>query len=267
MYFSWSWSWGLLVLWTIVLGIWAGTGWKKIDIGWRGQLLFLGGRMTGFFNEGWRWAPFPFGIKPADCRKQTLDLKVLEATTIDNVKVFVGGSVVYRVVDLDIYFNAEKQDLENWVDNTRKQVIRTRVRELPQAEVLNMHDDLGKEMETALRNQGSDQWGVEIIQVIMPEIFPDPEVAKDLALLERENLQQKGQRVQARHQADLVKFFSGTEKLGDEGPTGPGLSPELAYEASLIHIDKAEKKKLASNTLGLDVATVKALVEAVTGRK
>ncbi|OGI99782.1 hypothetical protein A3H53_01005 [Candidatus Nomurabacteria bacterium RIFCSPLOWO2_02_FULL_40_10] len=150
-----SFSWISLLL-VLVLGIWVLGGLKSIEIGWKGQLLSLGERMDALFEEGWRWIPFPFGLKNADCRKQTISLGKLETTTKDNVKVFVDGSVVYQVEDLQKYFNATKSDLEKWIDDTRKQVVRTRIRELEQKEALNMHDDLGKEMEEALLDQGSE---------------------------------------------------------------------------------------------------------------
>jgi hypothetical protein len=65
----------------------------------------------------------------------------------------------------------------------------------------------------------------------------------------------------------LIKFFSGHEKLGTDGPEGPGLSPEMAYEASLIHMDKAEPKKLSSSTFGLDPSIVTAIVDELRRRR
>lgn len=266
---TWLW-WGSLVLsfvWTIGLGTWIWRGFRKIEIGWEGQLLYLAGRQDYFFPEGWRWAPFPFDIKVADCRQTVIELNKLEVITKDNVPVKIEGSIFRKILDLDKYFSVEESGIKEGLDDIWDQTIRTKIRDMKFDDVLESHDLLGTAMLDAIGARASTDWGIEILRVVVAGIMPDAEVIKDLELKKREELQREGQRVQARHQADLVKFFSGTEKLGDEGPTGPGLSPDLAYEASLVHMDKAEKKKLASNTFGLDVATVKALVEAVTGRK
>lgn len=257
--FSFSLAWFFLLVWTVVLGIWAASGIKTVDIGWRGQLLYFGARQSPTFKEGLRWIPAPFGLKTADCRKQTLTFEVLDATTVDNVQVFVGGSVVYRVVDLNMYFDAEKTDLEKWIDNTRKQVIRTRVRTLKQAEVLDAHESLGGEMVLALRKEDSTRWGVEIIEVIIPEISPDPEVAKDLALQERENLQRKGQTVEISHFEEMVK------KLMRPKPRGVGLSREQAIEQVQLALGKASKT-IDAKTIALDSATA-GIITTVLGRK
>ena len=249
---SWSWSWGLLVLWTIGLWILAGTGWKEIEIGWRGQLLFLGERVknTDELKEGWRWVPWPFGLKVADCRQITLSLGELVATTADDVPVFIDSTVMYKVVVLDKYFDVEEKGLQTALDHSRTQVLRAEVRQLDLEKVLNLHEQLAEQVKDALEHE---DWGIDVVEVIIPEIKPEPKVAEDLALQEREKLQKRGQVVEANLFNELVEKFKAA-----------GRTDEQAYEQAQLTIGKATKDIKA---IKLDAQTIETIVTAVLGRK
>jgi regulator of protease activity HflC (stomatin/prohibitin superfamily) len=258
-----SWSW-ILFLWTIVLGLWSWGGWRKIEIGWRGQLLFLGQRIDAEIEEGWRWVPLPFAIKPADCRQQIMPLDALEVTTSDNVRVKVGATVTYRVDDLNTYFGVEVSGLKKGIDDARDAAIRSRVRTLSLEQVLSSHDELGNELLTALEAEAVE-WGIKIIRVIIPEISPsDTEVSKDLELRERENLQRNGQRVELSHFDEMVNLL---EKGGNlEGITFKGgASREEAVQQVRLALGQSTMA-VDAKTITLDSATA-TLIATFLGRK
>ncbi len=249
--FNWSWEWVASATLTIGLGFWALTGLKKIEVGWKGQLLFLGQRMDATLHEGWRWVPTPFGVKLADCRQQILELDKLKAMTLDNIEVIVSATVTYRVANLNAYFGVEASGLKRGIDDVRDALIRARVRLMTLAETLSSTRELGEGLLSSLSIESGD-WGIIVIRVAIPEILPlDKKVSEDLALRERERLQREGQLVEASHIAALTEFFR-----------GKGLSSETAYEAALLVVGKADPKKVFS----LDPATAVALA-TLLGRR
>lgn len=251
--------WLLLVAWTIGLYVWAKGGLKKIEVGWRGQLLFLGERYQTFFREGWRWTPFPFGVKVTDCRQTVVKLDPLEVITLDNVKVKIDGSIIRQVADLDKFFGVEESGIKQGLDDIWDQTIRANVKATDLEEVLQMHAELGQQVHDAIGVRASESWGIDIPRVIIAGIEPDPEVTKDLALLKREELQREGQKVEFKHFADRVL------ELMAPPPVGPGLSREQAIEQVQLALGKATKA-IDAKTIALDSATA-ALVVAILGRK
>ncbi|MEK7569648.1 MAG: SPFH domain-containing protein [Patescibacteria group bacterium] len=218
-------------------GTWHDIGWKEVPVGWKAQLLLFGQRVPGIvFTEGWWWTPLPFSKKPADCRRQTHNFTPLQALTKDNVNVTIGGSVVYAITNPDTYFSVVPDDLDGWLESTRKQILRKSIRGKHQEEVLGMHEELGKEVEQALCEASEEHWGVTIRQVIMPEITLDPEVAKDLALQERETYQRKGQRVEIVFGAEMINLLQAPKAEG-----GAGLTREQALEQVQLATEKATK--------------------------
>ncbi|MDE2399911.1 MAG: SPFH domain-containing protein [Patescibacteria group bacterium] len=259
-YSSWF-LWTLLTVWTLALSVWVWDGWSKhkLEVGHKGQLLFLGSRLMYFFQEGRRFAPKPFGIKTTDCRKQIMPLDKLEVITKDNVKVLVGGTVVYHVENLDTFFSIAESGLRKGIDDTRDQAIRGKVRGMDLEKVLDSHQELGGDVSIALQS-GSAQWGVHIDQVIVPEIAPDPKVVEDLELKERENLQRDGQIVELEHFSNRVK------ELMLKSPDGPGLSREQAIEQVQLTLGQTTKATDAKN-ITLDSATAQMLATILGGKK
>ncbi|MDD5721476.1 MAG: hypothetical protein PHT16_03480 [Candidatus Pacebacteria bacterium] len=252
----------LLLLEGIVLSL----SLKKIKVGHRAQYLYLGRRIEYFVKEGLHVVPWPFFTKKEiDCRAKTTTLDEQHIFTKDNVEVKLGKpSIVSQVIDLDLYQNLDTENLPGLMDDVVDENVRYKIRNTPYEKVLEMKFSVEEhDIEHTLGN-----WGINIVRIIVPNVIPvNEDFIKAQELKVKEDLERKGQRVQARHHADLIKFFSGTEKLGEKGPEGPGLPVELAYEAALIHMDKAEKKKLASSTFGLDANTVDTITKAVMTRR
>jgi regulator of protease activity HflC (stomatin/prohibitin superfamily) len=254
----------LTVIGVAIVAAWLWSGLKKLPYGWRGRLLFLGKKTGIEVGQGWVCVPWPLEVKAADCKKAVVKLDGLEAKTKDNVTVKVDASFVKQIVDLGAYFSVDPKTVAQGLDDARDQEIRHRIRQVDLEVALDLQVDLAKEAEDAMGKKTAE-WGIEISQLFIAAIKADAEVDEALELKKREELEREGQRVQARHHAELFKFFSGSAQLGNDGPTGPSLPPDQANEAALIHMDKTDKKKLSSNTFGLDKATIDAIVSAVRG--
>lgn len=257
--FSRSWSWAIFLVWVLILGTWTKSGIKNIPVAHRGQLLFLGERQEPDFGEGWRWIPFPFGIKVHDCKEQIMELDPLEAITLDDVKVFITTTITYKTVDLDKRSNVQDAEIKRGLDDVRDQVLRVEVAGRPLEEVLKMHAAMGAVMHSELQ-KSSDRWGVKIIEVIITKVVTDPEVAKDLELKAREVLQREGQMVEFQHFVDRIK------QLMELPPIGPGLTREQAIEQVQLGLGKASKT-IDAKTLTLDAATTEILAAFLKGRK
>lgn len=252
--------WLLSLIWVIALALWASKGLKDIEIGHRGQLLFLGQRMNYFFKvEGKHWAPFPFGIKPADCREQIMRLDSLEAITKDNVKVFVDVTLTYNIFDLHKNSNVQDGGINKGIDDARDQILRVQIASSDLDDVLKMHAELGQKMHAGLQDS-SKRWGIEIIEVMITKVVTNPKVAEDLELKAREELQRKGQMTEAEGQATLVAFF-----MKPNTATGfPGLTREQAVEQAQLTIGQAKKN---INGITLDSTTAAAIAAILAGRK
>lgn len=259
--------WWLVILISVPIGVWIKSGWQNVPIGSEGQFTLFNERIDYFVGEGDHWGPKPFGIKSTDCRKQTMELETLETTTKDDVPVKVGGTVSYRIDDIHIHADVKPDDLEKWIKATRERLVRTKIRTMEQEELLGAHLELGNEIASELSSR-ANEWGVEILEVIIPAITPDPEVAKDLASKEREILQRKGQQIEIGHFAKMVKLLMEGGVLGegvDQVIVPGGLSREQAVEHVQLVIGKSTKA-VDAKTISADEATIKAIA-AIFGRK
>ena len=264
-----TWS-GWLLLWSLGLGIWVLAGLKEIEVGWRGLLTVIGQRQSHEFGEGWHWAPFPSGILPADCREQIMSLENLEAITRDDVRVNIGGTVVYRIAEGGLFTFFGVSNLKRGIEDTRAEVIRARVRQLPlEAEsgvmgVLDSHEELGREFGTAL-GAASVGWGIVILRVIIPEIASsDPKVSEDLALKKREELQQVGQVVELHHTDRMVSAMEhgGNVTVGGRNFTFTGgLTKEEAVTQVRLALGQMKLQGLT-----LDASSATALAALLSGR-
>lgn len=253
---NWSWSWGLVFFLTIGLGIWTWSGFKKIEIGWKGQLLYLAERQNSFLNEGWRWTPFPFGIKKTDCRKKTTEIDAVKIFTSDNVEVLVKKiSIVWQIINLNLYHGMDPEKLDLLLDDVVDRNVREKVRTNKLENVLGM--SLGTEnVQTA---QDLFAFGIQIIRIIVPEIVPaNPDMLKDVESKEREKLEKVSQRVEMKHFARLVDSLMKPIKKG-----GQGLTREQAFEQAQLLTEKATKT-ISGFTLNSDALTA---LGALLGRK
>lgn len=256
--FSFSWLWILLLFWTIGLGVWSWKGFKKIEVGWKGQLLYLGERQSYTFGEGWRWAPFPFSIKTADCRQTVIKLNSLKVITKDNIEVEIEGSIFRQISELDKYFGVEESGIKEGLDDIWDETIRMNVRDMNLNEVLKSHDTLGKEMIKAIGARASADWGIEILRIVIAGIKPDLKVMEDLELGKREKLQRNGQVVEITHFEKMVK------KLMRPIPKGAGLTREQAIEQVQLALGKASKT-IDAKTISLDAITAGIVAKVLGG--
>lgn len=258
LYIFWSASWPIWLLFALItfgLYTWAGSGLTKIEVGWEGQLLFLGERQEATMIEGLRWVPWPFSLKLADCRQVVIKLDTLKKIiTKDNVQVEIDGTIIRKIVDLNKYFGVEESGIKQGLDDIWDETIRTRVADANLADVLKMHAELGKKAHNSMGRRASAQWGIKILRVVIAGIKPDSKVADDLALKERENLQREGQKVEFAHFIDRVKDL-----------VAAGLTREQAIEQTQLALGKATKA-IDAKTFALDEASAK-IIESVFGRR
>ena len=251
------------MIWILVgmaIALWAWSGLKKMPVGWRGLLLFLGNRQEKEFKEGWRWAPFPFGIKATDCRQLVIKLDPVEAITKDNVMVTIEGSIVRAISNLYAYFGVEETGLKQGLDDIWDEIIRAEVRKLDLDKVLGMQGDIAHNAHVALRNHANVHWGINVLRVVVASIKPvDEKVDEDLALLKREELQRQGQALELKHFAEQVTA------LMKEAPDGPGLTREQAIEQVQLALGQL-KKETRAQAFSFDPATA-AMVAAILGGK
>ena len=250
----------LFVLLPVLL--WAASGLKKIDVGWRGQLLWFGKRVKGSeVGEGWQMYPWPWEIKVVDCRKTIMNLGNIDAITSDNIKVAIGCTIVYEIKNLDSYFNVEPSQIKKGLDEARTEAIRSIVRRYDLKEILDLHDEIGHTVKGAMEHK---EWGIDILQVMIPEILPEKTIADAQTLKTKEELERVAQEVELKHFADRVIALMKPEKDG-----GPGLSREQAIEQVQIALGQL-KKKGKVQAYSLDPATaalVAAILEKIGGKK
>ncbi len=256
---NWSGSWILSFLLTVSLWVWAFGGLKKLEVGFRGQLLFLGERQEYLVEEGWRWAPFPFEIKTADCRQNNQKLDHLEVITEDKVRVEIDGTIIRHISDLNLYFGVNESGIQQGLDDIWDEAIRTLVATKKLIEVLKMQVDLGQKAYTAMKDHAKINWGIEITKVVVAGIKPNKEVAEDLALEERERLQKEGQMVEAKHIAGIINLLKKSEVQG-----GAGMSHGEAYETAQVITGKAKPKDIKGFTFNPEIL---AAIAKIVGEK
>jgi hypothetical protein len=254
--FSWSWSWLLLAAWTIGLGMWNRCGWKKVggnELGWRAAVLCFGQRTSGEVGEGWQWVPFPFGIKPVDCRARIAVLDTAKVNTFDNIEVTVGKpTIVWEIFNLNLFLDMNPDELPKLLDDVVDQNVRRQIRRTLYDNVVGM--DFDTQVETL------ERWGIRVVKIKVSDILAtDDKLRNDIQLAEAENRERVGQRVEMAHIANLVSDLMRPVSAG-----GQGLTQEQAYETALLITGKADPKKISGFTL--DSGTAAALA-SLLGRR
>ncbi len=268
--FSFSLEWFTMLVFTISLGMWTESGHKKVEIGWKAQLLLFGERLNHKMGEGWHWVPFPFSLKSADCRQTVIKLdKIEKVITADNVQVDVDGSLIRQISDLDKYFDVEESGLKQGLDDIWDETIRNKIAHSVLDDVLKMHMDLARGVIEAMGVTASDSWGLTIMRVVIASIKPDSNVAEDLALKEREELQRDGQVIEIAHFDKMVNALVNGGTINATKPNEVifkgGMSREQAIEQIQLALGKVTKT-IDAKTISFDVATI-AAINAFLGRK
>lgn len=250
-------SWVTLGVGLALLG-WDWSGWIKIIIGWKGQLTFLGERIeTEPLLEGWRWVPEPWGVITIDCRKQVMKLDTLKAVTSDGVEMSVSVTVSYRVQKPFAHLGVETSSLKKWIDDNRDQIARREVRGLTFEQSQDAKSNISDSLKKTL-GEGSEEWGVEILEVAIPEIIAtDPGIRRTQELKAKEKLETSGQREEARNFARMVRFFK-SEKGG-----------KLSHDQAVLQANLTTGKSSPTNTNELKVSpeVLTAAAEILKGLK
>lgn len=244
--------------WVILLAaaLWWWSGWINIPVAWKGVRTLMGKRTGDYTDEGWRWAAWPWGLIPVNTEQQILRLGVIKALTSDNATVWVDSTIVYHISDPVKSMDVNKKKLKEGLDQKRTEVLRSKIRQLPMEVVFDIHEELGEEVKEAIEHK---DWGVDILQVIVPEIAPDPSIAEDLAKKKKEELQRSGEEVEIDH---TVKKMN---QLMTPPPVGAGLTREQALEQLQLTTGKATKA-IDAKTLTLDPVTA-ALVAKILEKR
>jgi hypothetical protein len=159
-------------------------------------------------------------------------------------------------VDLHQRSNVNDAEVKRGLDDVRDQILRVEVASNPLDDVLKMHSDLGKKMHEGLQ-LSTKRWGIKIIEVIITKVVTDTKVAEDLESKAREELQRKGQFVEAQWQTDLIAFY-----MKPDIKTGfPGLTKEQAVEQAQLTIGQAKK-----NIFGVDATAAEIIASILKGR-
>lgn len=235
---------------------WAWSGLKKLPIGSRGLLLFLGKRQSSEVGEGWHWVPWPYGVIGIDCRQAAIGLSDLEVITKDNVHVRISGSVIREVTNINEYLGVDENTIKQGLDDIWYQIIRNRVVELDLNDVLRMKFELEGQTKNGLNNDADTNWGIKVVRVNIAGIRFDQSVTEDLQLKKRKELQLEGRMV------DTQYFSNQVQRLMLSPPLGPGLTREQAIEQLQLFL--GQQKKL---TFALDPSTAALVAAILEGRK
>ena len=258
-------TWIAFVVFAIIAA-WLWSGFEYFAPGIKGVFTFLG-NMTNrtIEEEGWKYAPFPFGFLKADCHQRTIKLDDLkDVVTLDGILVTISGSVIVETTDVKQNLRTlDPATFKKGLDDFYDQEIRSYVGKKPLTEVQRMKDILADTVKDNLHSHTSLNWGVTVRKVLVSEVRTDESVREDQERQEREELQRNGQRVQAEWTGQLERYFAGEAPLTPGGTLGPKLPAEMAHELTLYTLELAEKKKVESKTFGLDVTTAAAVTAAL----
>jgi hypothetical protein len=121
---------------------------------------------------------------------------------------------------------------------------------------------LKQQTREALAEQANNRWGIEILDLVIAGIKPDPEVMKNLELKRNEESKREGDKVKVKNFIDRVN------ELMEAPPNGSGLTREQAVEQAQLSMGLAVKN-IDAKTLGLDPVTAEALAKILEtfGRK
>jgi regulator of protease activity HflC (stomatin/prohibitin superfamily) len=245
--FSPSLPWLILVLWTVGFSFWILNGFKKIEVGSKGEILFLGERTKCVLEEGWRFIPLPFGIKTADGREAVVELdelKIIIADKGDDVEVIITGSVIRKITDPNKYFDVDPATIRDGLNDIWDETIRTKIADKSLEDVLKMHVKLKKHVHSTMKKKVPDHWGIDVTQVNIAGITVDPEIKKALESKKREELEREAQNV------ELINFCKRVKEL-----MAAGLSREQAVEQVQLTIGSASAKSIENKTFTLDSTT------------
>jgi regulator of protease activity HflC (stomatin/prohibitin superfamily) len=257
---SFSWASLPIFLFLGLLIFWGIKGKKDIKVGWKAQLLLFGERMNTFFGEGLHWVPWPFSLSIYDCREKIMEIDPAKVITKDNVEVTMKGTVRYRIADINKYSDIDPQEIQRGVDDARDQTLRVAAREKPLEDLLTMHKVLSDAMCEAVDEKAFTDWGIDVLEVVISEITPDPKVLEDMEKAKEEELKKKAQVVEADN------FSQTVQALMKAPPDGPGIPMDKAIEQAQLFMGSTSKT-IAVQDIKLDPNIIPLIQKIITGGK
>lgn len=246
----------------LAIALWLCSGIRKIPVGYRGLVLFLGKRTVVVREEGWTLIPlpFPWGLTIHDCRQRVFPLNNLNKVfTKDDVEVTIDGSRVSEITDLHKFLSVKPEDIEKGLSDIWAQEVRTQLRTKELEAALEMNIELGEGVLAQMAKVATKEWGITVHKILVSSIQPNKEVTADLELQKREGLQKIGQLTEAKHMIELINLFKASEQDG-----GAGVNPSTAEEMAQQITGKANARNLSTYGISPEVLVAAA---KILGRK
>ncbi|MBU1178823.1 hypothetical protein KKB69_00570, partial [Patescibacteria group bacterium] len=210
--------WRLSPSWWGIAGIFGSLFWfgykgiKKIEIGWKGVPLILGGRLPEFlkdflFKEGYIWTlPKPFmGCGVQDCRETPEKEFVVEELSQDRMAVKVEVAAQAKVVDP--YRAFDVSDYVTSLKELTERVIRWSIVEDEAIDVPDKKRDLSIKIEREARKISVPRWGLNVIQIYVKGVRLPPELEKALAQKKIEQVQAESEETEIKNVRNLVNIM------------------------------------------------------------
>lgn len=252
-------------------------GFRQVPIGYLGIGLWFEERVPDqIYPEGWCWNwPKPFAdIKFEDVREETLDIKMTEVLTNDNVPVTLDLSVQLQVINLSRALDVKnpKGAIEEAVDSNTRIIVQTIDAERIGQEKKDIPDKIrngtikltgqapsdSAEIENlgtqSLGSYSESQWGYRIINIRitsirLPKEMEDARTNVQVMKAERakEIEQAAAEVIEANHVAALIKIYTDAQ-----------LSPAMAANVAQSERGKAIRIIVDGNADSLEKAGVAA---------
>jgi len=192
---------------------------RKIDIAHRGVLTFFGLRLPLWVSEGWTGVgPRPIlALAEVDMRPTPLPIEANEVVSKDNIEVRLGeSSITYQVSHP---YRALGIGVDLIGTNVHDLVLREQRRFISERNVENIQEagmpevrgviQLGAELATHIETKvtlasSKNKWGIEVVQVSIPQILPPDDVLKAAAQIPVERRQREAETTELHHVADRV---------------------------------------------------------------
>lgn len=234
---------------------WSTVRWNKT--GWCAQYKWAGDKIEYYTDEGLFLVPWFLGFTHIknDCRDITTHLDEMQVFTKDKTQVSIRRSkIVWKIVHLGLFHNlaAEKGvTVEGLLDDVFDQEVRQCIKGN------NLKDVLGMDFSKKGGSQPLKRWGIEIVEIIVPEVAPtDPAVLEALQLKATEVFEREAQKEEAEGVIERIAQFMLTGNF----------TKEQAIEEAQLTAKQAGKNIDVKKIL-MDPTATAALEALLGGRK
>ena len=246
----------VVVVWVFLLV----TSMKFNNTGHWAQFKWFGDRIIYYVDEGWFFCPWWLGFTylPEDCRDQNFKLDNVKVFTSDDAEIcFNEISIMWRIVELNLFHNLEPGGLKRLIDDIVDLNIKRRVNQLGVREAVKVQFST----EHVQTTTDLGRWGLEVEMVMVPSAPrpTDPKVMAALQLEVAELLETEG---------DAVKIQNILKRVAELVASG-NYTKEQAIEQVQITTGEADKDINVQRIL-LDSsaqATLGALIAKFSGKE